>query len=412
VAGLVVSPNKTAQGIYDWQVYPGEKPSRRAMHEAIFEAGWDDDELMVQHRARVARDHQGRGREVISLDWTQAHHERGSEIYAVTKAYDYVEHRMARFQTVVTAVVSNRELIDGLETVVQAPSREAEEVAYLEATVKESYQQMEAVQQRLLELVHHLVHRLEYKKRTELAVDLVQQIEEEGQFPEAHYAFDNGVLTLRLTRLIESRDKHWVSEIECTRHINWKGEWRRVDQVAAELRQQHPESFRSVQVRCRNGERKQFWAFTKVVRLKRYGSKRLVVVHEKQDLTDPPRFLLTDAVYWESGRVIETWSYRWASEIFHEFSKQVTGLESAQVRKEEAVTRHFRLSCVAQSLVQRALASGSTSERFEFAKGQSTFGQRCRTIAREVLHALLHLAHRLFAEGRSTDQVLEVLMPA
>jgi hypothetical protein len=41
--------------------------------------------------------------------------------------------------------------------------------------------------------------------------------------------------------------------------------------------------------------------------------QRLVVVHEKQDLTDPPRFLLTDALYWESGRVIETWSYRWTS---------------------------------------------------------------------------------------------------
>jgi hypothetical protein len=42
--------------------------------------------------------------------------------------------------------------------------------------------------------------------------------------------------------------------------------------------------------------------------------------------------------------VLETWSYRWASEILHEVAKQVTGLEAAQVRKEEAVKRHFRLS--------------------------------------------------------------------
>jgi hypothetical protein len=251
-------------------------------------------------------------------------------MYGVTRAYDYVTHRTAQFQTLVTAVVSNRELIDGLETVVQEPSREAAERAYLEATVKESYHQMEAVRPGLLELAHHWVHRMQYKKRTEIAVELVRQIEDEGQFPDAHYAFDNGVLTLELTRLIESRGKHWVSEIECSRHINWKGEWRRVEQVAADLRAQHPESFRPVVVRCRNGERKEFWAFSKVVRLKRYGSKRLVIVHEKADLTDAPRFLLTDALYWESGRVIETWSYRWASEIFHEFSKQVTGLESAR----------------------------------------------------------------------------------
>ena len=86
-------------------------------------------------------------------------------------------------------------------------------------------------------------------------------------------------------------------------------------------------------------------------------------MHEKQDLADAPRFLVTDARHWESGRVMETWSYRWASEIFHEFGTQVTGLEAAQVRQEEAVTRHFRLSCVAQSIIQRAPVQQSTSER-------------------------------------------------
>ncbi|MGH8865446.1 MAG: hypothetical protein ACREVZ_12495 [Burkholderiales bacterium] len=50
-----------------------------------------------------------------------------------------------------------------------------------------------------------------------MAVEIVREIEDDGHFPEANYAFDNGVLTLELTRLIEERDKHWVSEIECSR---------------------------------------------------------------------------------------------------------------------------------------------------------------------------------------------------
>ena len=110
--------------------------------------------------------------------------------------------------------------------------------------------------------------------------------------------------------------------------------------------------------------------------------------------------------------MIQTWSYRWASEIFHEFAKQVTGLESVQVRKEEAVKRHFRLSYVAQSLIQRAPIMGSKSERFEFAKGKITFGQQCRAITREVLHSLLQRVKHLFSEGKNCDQILEVLMPA
>ena len=90
----------------------------------------------------------------------------------------------------------------------------------------------------------------------------------------------------------------------------------------------------------------------------------------------------------------------------------MTGFESSQVRKEEAVKRRFRLSCVAQSLIQRASAVGSEFERFEFARGKTTFGQRCRTIAREVFRSMLELSKRLFAEGRSCDEVLDMLMPA
>jgi hypothetical protein len=412
VTGLILSPNKTLQGIYDLQVWEHSTPSRRAMHEAVFEAGWDSHALLQRHRTQVARDHQGRGREVISLDWTLAHHERGPHIFGVDWAYDYVQRRTTRFQTVITAVIANRHVIDGLEVVVQEPKFLKEEMAYLEATSKDSYEQMEEARKRILELLYYRQHQLEYHKRTEIVWEIVRQLEEEGQFPQAHYAFDTGVLHLELTRYIESRNKHWVSELECSRNIQWYGQWRRVDVVAAELKQDHPESFRPITVQCRNGERKPFWAFTKTVRLKRYGRKRLVIVHEKPALTDVPRFLVTDALHWERGRVIETWSYRWASEIFHEFGKQVTGLEAAQVRKEEAVTRHFRLSCVAQSIIQRAPTNESTSERYSFAEGKITYGQKCRAIGREVMRSVLELIKQLLAAGKSSDEVLEVLMPA
>jgi hypothetical protein len=161
VTGLILSPKKTLQGIYDVQVWgPGMPRSRRAMHEAVFEAGWDAEALMSHHRAVVAGAHRGRGREVISLDWTYAHHERGLRMWGVQKAWDHVAHRLARYQTVVTAVVANRGRLDGIEVVVQQPDRHAEERAYLPETVQASYTQREAARGRLLELLHHLMHRL------------------------------------------------------------------------------------------------------------------------------------------------------------------------------------------------------------------------------------------------------------
>lgn len=414
LAGLLLSPNKTVQGIYAQQLWPEEPPvSRRAMHAAGFEAGWDSDELMRQHREVVAGTHRGRGLEVISLDWTYVHHERGPASYAVKRAYDHVEGRVSRYQTVVTAVVANAAYLDGIAVEVQFPNYQTEEFEYLQVTAQENYADLESARQRVLELLHYHKNRIAYHKRTDIAVAIVQQLEAAGQFPHAPYAFDNGVLCLPLTRLIEAHGKHWVSELESSRLLHWQGQWHRVDEVAAVLRTQHPSSFRRLQVRCRNGDENTYWVFTKTVRLKRYGRKRLVIVHEQADLSDSPRFLLTDALHWEGARILRVCSYRWPVEIFHEFCKQVVGLEAAQVRNEEAVKRHFRLSCVAQSLLQRSPGGGRKSERFAFAANhQQTVGQKLYPLQRAALGQLLQWVHGLFVQGHPCEHVLERLMPA
>jgi hypothetical protein len=414
VTGLLLSPNKTVQGIYDLQVFPEHehRPSRRAMHNAVFEAGWSSEQLAKQHRQVIAPDYRGCGRVVISLDWTYAHHDRGPQIHGVKKGYDYVHKGMRQYQTVLTAVVANQERFDGVETIVQAPSFEKEEKAYLKATDNAQYDSLEAARRRLIELLSYETHQRAYKTRTDLFLALVKQLEEEGTFPNVDYVFDNGVLSRPLTSYLEERGKYWLSELEKSRNINWKGQWRRVDRVAEDLRRDHPEAFRKHTAMLRNGDTRTCWIFSKVVRLKRYGKLRLFIVHDKKDLSDPPQYLVTNALHWEGTKAIQTWSYRWTSEVFHEFGKQCTGFESAQVRKEEAVKRHFRLSCVAQSILQRVLPEVSTSEKFAFADGAVTCGQRLKAIAREVFRTVLTFAKQFFEEGLSCDHVLDRLMPA
>ena len=101
ITGLIVSPNKTLQGIHDLQVWPeGKTVSSRAMHEAVFESGWQSAELMPYHRALVGAKYKGKGRHVISLDWTHSHHDRGPKIFGIKKGYDYVNGRHGLFQIV------------------------------------------------------------------------------------------------------------------------------------------------------------------------------------------------------------------------------------------------------------------------------------------------------------------------
>jgi hypothetical protein len=70
MTGLLGSPNKTLQGIYATQVWPEKKPSRRAMHEAVFEAEWNAEELLPRHRALIAPEHRkrGAGSDFVGLD--------------------------------------------------------------------------------------------------------------------------------------------------------------------------------------------------------------------------------------------------------------------------------------------------------------------------------------------------------
>ena len=73
----------------------------------------------------------------------------------------------------------------------------------------------------------------------------------------------------------------------------------------------------------------------------------------------------------------------------------------------------FRLSCIAQSLLQRTPAGGRTSERFSFVDNpQQTIDQRLHTLTRQALGQLLQLVQGLFAQGQSHESVLERLMSA
>src|SRR5512143_1889210 len=266
IAGLLLSPNQTLQAIYTQQGWPeGPSVSRRALHAGVFEAGWDSEELMCRHREVIAGAPRGRGLEVMAVDWTYVHHERGPMIYAAKRAYDHVAGRLSRYQTVVTAVAANADYLNGIAVEIQCPPYQAEELAYLQVTAQENYPDLEPARPRVLQLRHYHKNRVTYRKRTDIAVAIVQQLEAEGQCPHAHYAFDNGVLCLPLTRLIEAHGKHGVSELESSRGIQGQAQWRRVDEVAAARRTQHPSRFRRLQVTCRNGDEKTFWVFTKTV---------------------------------------------------------------------------------------------------------------------------------------------------
>lgn len=104
----------------------------------MLEAGWAAAALRPHHRAVSAEAQRGRGREVLSLDGTDAHHERGPQMGGVTKAWDHGDHRLASSPTVMTGVLAKRVRLEGLAGLVQPPTRQEEELAEWPETMGES----------------------------------------------------------------------------------------------------------------------------------------------------------------------------------------------------------------------------------------------------------------------------------
>jgi hypothetical protein len=125
--------------------------------------------------------------------------------------------------------------------------------------------------------------------------------------PQAHSACANGLRTGEWTRGIAGGGQHGGSEVASARHSQWQGHWRRGDEGAQVVRSAHPESCRAGRIRGRQGDATQVWACTKVVRLKRSGRQRLVIVHAQAQLEDAPRGLRTEAPHWASGRGMAAW---------------------------------------------------------------------------------------------------------
>jgi len=97
-----------------------------------------------------------------------------------------VEGRQSRYQTVVTAVAANADYLDGIAVEIQFPHYQAEELAYVQLKAQADYPDLESARQRVVELRHYQKHRLAYRNRTDIAVEIVRQVEAEGQFPQAH----------------------------------------------------------------------------------------------------------------------------------------------------------------------------------------------------------------------------------
>jgi hypothetical protein len=184
-------------------------------------------------------------------------------------------------------------------------------------SVDVNFAEMRYLREHLRQLIASFAKQLAHKRPTEQVVAVIAALEEDNTFSGIQYAFERSVFSPRLATFIERHGRHWVSDLEGGRDVQWQGPWMRIEQVAEILRRESPQGFRRLAIRWEPGQTKQFWALTRSVRLDDYGRKRVVIAYEREDLSDPALFLFSSALHWEGNRVLEMWNYRWLARLFH-----------------------------------------------------------------------------------------------
>jgi len=376
-----------------------EGPSQSSLNKSITTSPWSEEAVKQRHLDSIQSHHQN-GFTVGILDSTFIHHPRGQKIYGVYKYWDYVEKQYTYAIQLVTAAISTNDRLDGFGYRIYHRSFQRQERLYLEHTeIPDDEPDSDTWRRRLLELLSFQLHRQQAKTKSQLAVELIDEMESSGVAPNA-YAVDSSLFTPPVIERIQQSDKPWVADSAKNRVLYYKSQ-----QYNCETFQQTipKESLAEVTV-CINGQERTRWMFSCSVRIRRYGKVRFAIIYDNPDKQGEPTYVFTQMLFWNMHKILSVRLHRWDIEPFHEQIKQFLGAEDSQLRTQQGVRKHLALVFVMNSLLKSIELSSPIGELpMEWPEDvKPTFGHRCRRIVLEVFHDLIQTIHHWIQTGAKT----------
>ena len=250
----------------------------------------------------------------------------------------------------------------------------------------------------------------QFRTKIDLAIDLVQSAIAK-KIPFGVVLFDSWYLAEPLIRELTRRHKDWISVLKANRNIETNSFMLR-DASGAPIRLPTPHvkisdllplippsAYRAVQV----GD-ETFWCFTLVVRIPGLGKVRIVISHEREDLSGRSAVLITNRVDWTAKQIIERYLKRWPTETFYQDCKEQLGFDRYQMRSAAAIGKHWCLVFVAYSLLHLSCLPPVPRKK---ARLIQTIGAACRQQGRAMIQQLILLVHRELCQGAPADAVFE-----
>jgi len=158
------------------------------------------------------------------------------------------------------------------------------------------------------------------------------------------------------------------------------------------------------------GAKETYYSYCKTHHIPNFGKQRLVINHRQADLSDSARFFISNKLNWQAGGITRIRRHRWSVEVYHEEGK-VAGLDQYQVRDFEAVYRHIALVAVTYSLLRAAHHDKALFHKLQ-RQVQSTLDGSAGTWRRNTQAQALWTLASFIATGLAQGQTLhEVMAP-
>ncbi len=238
----------------------------------------------------------------------------------------------------------------------------------------------------------------EHRTKIELAKELVQQAVETGlRF--GTVVFDAWFLAKDLVRFIESEGLNWVAIAKSNRIIFIKG--RRIS-LKSFQEALSPDAFQEMEV-----DGLTLYGFTKTVKMSKLGKVRLLLLHQKPDLSDAPMFLVTNNLRWDKKRILRIYQSRWPIETFYRDSKQNLGLGDYEMRDLKGIKRHWYLVFLSYTLLTLNSMDGSLHKWIK--TNVRTIGEKCRRTISDITRDFILWVLKQNQLQKSANEILTIV---
>jgi hypothetical protein len=156
------------------------------------------------------------------------------------------------------------------------------------------------------------------------------------------------------------------------------------------------------------GQAESYYSFCRTVRIENFGKQRLLINYSQADLSDSPRFFISNRLHWQAAGITRIRRHRWPVEVYHQEGK-AEGLDQYQVRDFQAVTRQVGLVAVTYSLLRAAPHDSALQHKLQRYLKLNLEGSAPAWRRASQAQALWSLAS-LIAAGLAQGQSLEVIL--